>query len=326
MIGPLFYVNKGGCDPRCPKIMKYVQPVSKPLQYSEQTRELGEAPKEVGVVFVTRDQTPEGLQPGNRAFDFVAPLVPSQFAAVLCGASLPVAAMRTDQIDAARRQTLAERIAVSGFVVNQSRRLPLRRAAVDQTLDQIHFGGAGRFGVDAERHSVAVDEQHDLGSLAALGLANLGAPFFAGENVPSAIASSQLISPKSSSSSSNRAQAILKMPDSVQSRKRRQHVEKEGKDVGKSFQRAPLRSTHKMPSRQSRGCLRGRPPYRVGGFQGKRSLIRSHCLSVSCVLAPSWTPCLCRRTDGQYTNVNLIIRVSFHPDQRARLMPKCSVR
>ncbi len=64
----------------------------------------------------------------------------------------------------------------------------------------------------------------------------------------------------------------------------------------------------------------------VGGCHGKRSLIRSHCLSVSCVLAPSWTPCLCRRTDGHNTNVNLIIRVSFHPNHRARLMPKCSVR
>ena len=278
------------------------------------------------MVFVTCHQTPKRLQPSNRAFDFVTPPVPPQFAAVLRGTPFAVAAMRANQIDAPRSQTFTQRIAVASFVVNQSRRWPLHRAAVEQTLNQIHFGGVGRFGVDSQRQTLAVDEQHDLGALTAFGFADLGAPFFAGENVPSAIASSQLISPKSSSSCSSRDQATLKMPDSVQSRKRRQQVEKEGKVFGKSFQRAPLRSTHRMPSRQPRGCLRGRPPYRVGGSHGKRSLIRSHCSSVSCVLAPSWTPCLCRRTDGQYTNVNLIIRVSFHPDHRARLMPKCSVR
>ncbi|TWU07389.1 hypothetical protein CA54_57950 [Symmachiella macrocystis] len=95
------------------------------------------------MIFVTCYKTPERLQPSNRAFDFVTPFVASQFAAVLRGTPFAVAAMRTNQFDAPRRQTFTQRIAVAGFVVNQPLRLPLRRAAVHQPFDQIHFGSVG---------------------------------------------------------------------------------------------------------------------------------------------------------------------------------------
>jgi hypothetical protein len=66
--------------------------------------------------------------------------------------------------------------------------------------------------------------------------------------------------------------------------RRRQHVAGDGKYVGKSFQRAPLFNTQRIPSRQGRGGIGGRPPAAVISLTGKRSSIRCHCPSVSCGL------------------------------------------
>jgi hypothetical protein len=59
---------------------------------------------------------------------------------------------------------------------------------------------------------------------------------------------------------SSRRHASSKIPRSIHSFSRRQHVQYEGNWCGKSFHRAPERSTHRMPSRQGRGATRGRPP------------------------------------------------------------------
>jgi hypothetical protein len=62
---------------------------------------------------------------------------------------------------------------------------------------------------------------------------------------------------------------------------RRQHVVDDGKCPGKSFQRAPLRRIHKMPSTQGRIGAGGRPPAGRFGRSGKISEMRFHCSSVS---------------------------------------------
>jgi hypothetical protein len=289
------------------------QPVSKPLQHSEQARKLSEALEEVRMVFVARDQATKVLQPSDRSLDLISSAVTPDFPTVLRRALHTASTMRTDKFNPTRRQPLTQRIAVGGFVVNQTLRLAMRDAAINQPFDQIHFRNVGRFRVDSQRQTFAVDEQHDLRSLAALGVTNLGAPFFAGENVPSAIASSQLIFPRSSSCFKSRDQATAKTPDSVHCLNRRQHVVKEGNNFGKSFHRAPLRSSHRMPSRQARGGMRGRPPKRVGGFQGKRSSIRFHCSSVNCAFGSVLDAIWNRRIDGHHMNVNLITQGLLSP-------------
>jgi hypothetical protein len=261
------------------------------------------------MVLITRHQATKVLQPGDRSLDFITSSITSDFPAVLRSTLLATSTVRADQLDAALGQPRAERIAVGSFVVNQTLRLTRRRASIDQ----VYFRDVGRFRVNSQRQTFAVDEQHDLRPLAAFGVANLGAPFFAGENVPSAIASSQLIFPRSSSCFRSRDQATLKTPDSVHCLNRRQHVVKEGNDFGKSFHRAPLRSSHRMPSRQARGGIRGRPPKRLGGFQGKRSSIRSHCSSVSCISGSVLDAIWNRRTDGHHMNVNLITQGLLSP-------------
>src|SRR5262249_9204020 len=122
----------------------------------------------------------------------------------------------------------------------------------------------------------------DLGALSALGFADLIAPFFAGENVPSAKDSSWLMCPARSSFPSNRDQQVCQTPVQHHSSCRRQHVVKEGKCLGRSFQRAPVTSTHKMPSTQARVGQRGRPPCGDASGSGNRSAIKSHCSSLSC--------------------------------------------
>jgi hypothetical protein len=100
--------------------------------------------------------------------------------------------------------------------------------------------------------------------------------------VPSAKPSSQSTWPCRSSNTTNRRQAWSHTPSSDHSAKRRQQVTYEGNDRGRSFHRAPLRSTHRMPSRQRRTSALGRPPRGSGLGALKRSEISDHCSSVSC--------------------------------------------
>lgn len=158
-----------------------------------------------------------------------------------------------------------------------------------------------------------VDERHEFGSLAALRFPDQCPPFFARANDPSASAWSQSILPNRSRVRRIRAQAFWKMPASVHSFSRRQHVGGDGKNVGKSFQRAPVRSIQRMPSRHSRGGIRGRPPSRVIARSGNRSSITSHCASVSSkrgsVLDAAWL----RARRGHHASVKIIGMSPFIP-------------
>jgi hypothetical protein len=137
----------------------------------------------------------------------------------------------------------------------------------------------GKF--DSERHTLAVCHHHKLRTLSAFGLANLGTPFFAGANVPSAKTSCQSSWPASSNSARNARQMASQTPASSHSRSRRQQVVAEGYSAGRSFQRAPLRSTQRIPSNTSRSSIRRRPPRGDGSSLGNSRLILNHCASVS---------------------------------------------
>src|SRR5207245_11383069 len=61
----------------------------------------------------------------------------------------------------------------------------------------------------------------------------------------------------------------------------RQQVAGDGNSSGKSCQRAPLRSSHKMPSSTRRSSARGRPPRGCLGTFGSKGRICSHWASVN---------------------------------------------
>src|SRR5262249_52690041 len=115
----------------------------------------------------------------------------------------------------------------------------------------------------------------------AFGFSDAGPPFLAGAKLPSAKVSSQSIRPCSSSSSRNARQIESQTSCSSQSRNRRQQVLGEGYCAGRSFQRAPLRSTQRMPSKQRRSSTRRRPPSGDRLALGSNGSILRQCSSVS---------------------------------------------
>ena len=234
------------------------------------------------VVFVSRHQAAKVLQPANGALDFPAALDATQFSAVLDSRLSAIDPVSANQLDLSPRQSGTQWIAVGRFVVEQPLRLAPDHNRVQQRFDQRYLIGTCAFDRRGHGNSVSFTLDHDFGSLAALGLADLVTPFFAEEKVLSAVVSSKSSFPLRSSARSSRAHAACQIPVSVQARWRRQHVHEEGNDFGKSFHRAPVRSTQRIPSTQGRGRAGGRPPLGEGsGFRNKSS-IRNHCSFVSC--------------------------------------------
>lgn len=233
------------------------------------------------MVFITGYQSTEVLEPADRSLDFPTSSVTTETSAVLRRRLLAIAPVRADEFYALASQSFAQGIAVGGEVVDQPLRPPTNDALRQQRLNQRHLvrtsAGDGR----SQREAATVGEHHDLGSLAAFGLADQFAPFFAEENVPSANVSERSTWPCRSSFRSSRAHAFSQTPLRVHCWKRRQQVAAEGKPGGRSFQRAPLRSTHAMPSKQRRGSIAGRPTWPVRGMYGNKSAINRHWASVS---------------------------------------------
>jgi hypothetical protein len=190
--------------------------------------------------------------------------------------------MGTDQFNVVSGQTLSQRIAIGGAVIDEPSGNEGRDCLIQQWLDESNFRRGGAIDVDRQRQASAVDQKHELGSLSPLGRTNQITPFFAEANVPSAKPCSQSTSPCRSSCSSNRRHAWSHTPALDHSTKRRQQVTYEGNDRGRSYQRAPLRSTHRIPSRHRRALALGRPPRGSGAGTGMKSEISSHCSSVSC--------------------------------------------
>src|SRR5688572_5284318 len=238
--------------------------------------------EEKSVELVARYQSPEGLEPADGALDDPAFAIAPQRATILSGWSLAATAVWADELDTTAGQSLPQRITVCSSVIDE----PLRNVGggglIEQWLDQRYFRGTGSTYVDGQWQAVSIDQDHELAALAALGRTNTIAPFFAGENEPSANPSLQLICPCSSSRLSSRSQMRSQTPLRDHSANRRQHVTYEGNERGRSFQRAPLRRTQRMPSRHCLASALGRPPRASGWGAGKRSEINDHCSSLSC--------------------------------------------
>jgi hypothetical protein len=135
--------------------------------------------------------------------------------------------------------------------------------------------------VVSDRNTLAVNHHHPLRTLSAFGLSDTGAPFFAGANDPSAKVSAQSSCPLRSNSDKNARHSVSHTSCSSQSRNRRQHVLGEGYRAGRSFQRAPLRSTQRIPSNTRRLSTGLRPPLDERLTFGRSGSIFAHCASVS---------------------------------------------
>jgi hypothetical protein len=239
---------------------------------------------------IAHDESPEVSEPGEGAFHDPSSLVAAQRPAVLRRGFASVLPMRDDQLDAAPGQLLAQGVAIVPAISNEANRLLPRTTAtmpvpypdrLERRRDQGDFRRGSSVKVVSQRKTRAVDHHHPLRALAPLGFPDSRAPFFAGAKLPSIKDSLHFSCWRSFNSPRKARQISSQIPCSSQSRSLRQQVEGEGNSSGKSCQRAPLRSIHKMPCKTLRSGAGGRPPFGRGGRWGSKGRIFSHWASVN---------------------------------------------
>ena len=192
------------------------------------------------------------------------------------------------QVDSTFPESLPKRVAVVRIVADHSFRAGPRPAwaffgdfdLLERLLGEPDLCWRSRVGIASQRNTLAIDHHHVLCSLSPLGLPDSSAPFFAEEKLASMNASSQSSTPLASNSERKALHISLRTSASYHSFRRRQQVEGCGYLSGRSFQRAPVLSIHRMPSKTNRSLALGRPPFGPTGFFGMRGSIFLHCSSV----------------------------------------------
>src|SRR6202049_3168880 len=120
------------------------------------------------------------MEPSKQAFNFPATTVATQGATVLGDGSAAVAAMRRDQLHMELfAYPLIQRIAVVGFIADQSLRRLAEESALQRGFDERGFIRRSADHVHGDRKTMAVCDCHDFAAFAAFCRADTRAPFFA---------------------------------------------------------------------------------------------------------------------------------------------------
>src|SRR5206468_1602201 len=120
--------------PRCQvaTVAAVVEAVSQILpQQDHDATELDETQKIRNFVFMTGDQSAEVLKPSEQALDFPAAAIAPQRTAVL-GLHSAITSLTGDQLDAVFGKIRPERVAVEGFVADESLRRLLEKAGSER--------------------------------------------------------------------------------------------------------------------------------------------------------------------------------------------------
>jgi hypothetical protein len=223
------------------------------------------------------------VQPGEQALDLPPAAIAPQGAPILGRRTLPVAAVRGNQLEALGREPLIERITVVGTIPDKSSGSSHGVGVSEGSLDKGDLMWRSSSRVHGEWKTRSVCHNHELRTLAPLGLTHLGAPFFAATKVPSMKHSARSICPRSSRSRASVSRIWRITPALTQRLNRRKQVDPEGKRSGKSAHAAPVRRTHSTPLSTARSsCLSGRPrPSARRGCAGITGASSAHCASVS---------------------------------------------
>ena len=210
-------------------------------------------------MFMTDQQPTKLSEPGIGSLDDPASFKTAQLAAIFIAPVPTVLPVGNNQLDASFAEPLAQRVRVIGLIGDDSLRL-LAGAAFgawdadfgERGFRKTSFSRRGTFKPNSQRKTLTIDQYHPLRTLATLGFADGGAPFLAGAKLPSRKVSSPCKRPSPSSAPSSARQASSQTPCSSHCFNRRQQVTGEGYLSGRNRHAAPVRSTHKMPSRQAR--------------------------------------------------------------------------
>jgi hypothetical protein len=212
------------------------------------------------ITFPPYDQTAIIAQPGKGSFDFPSFAITTQGSTILSRRLASSFAMRTNQFNPPRRQPSSQRIAVIAPAGDQpdwfSSQVPGTSAGYGNRtqclFEERDLSRGRRVQVVSQRKTLAVDHHHPLRPFAPPRLPDRVAPFFAGAKLPSAKASLQSNWPLSSRSARKARQAFNHTPCSSHRLSRRQQVEGLGYWLGRSHHGAPVRNTHKIPSKTCR--------------------------------------------------------------------------
>jgi len=241
------------------------------------------------IVIPADNKTSEISQPRKRSLNLIPSFITPHLTSIVIFLPLVIAPVRTNQIDTPASQTLTKRVTIIALISNQTFGIFTRSASafarhsniVQRFFEQRNFARGRRVQVVSQRNTLAVDHHHPLRSLAAFGLSDALAPFFAGAKLPSANVSLQSNCPRWSSSERKARHALSHTSFSSQSLSLRQHVEGLGYCFGKSAHGAPVRSIQRIPSNTFRLSVQGLPPrFDFWGF-GSSGSIFSHCASVN---------------------------------------------
>ncbi len=233
--------------------------------------------------------TAEILQPGVGALDFPALSISAQLAFVVEAAVADVFSVGNNQLRSPPFQPHTQGIGVVAPISDDASQMgtwasasrPRHLHLPERAFRESAFGNLRGRKLHSDRYAVAVDHHHALRTFPTTCFADCRAPFFAVMNVASRKASSQSSNRRSSSVDNSFCQADCQTPCSSHIRNRLQQVEPSGYWSGRSRHRAPVRSTHRIPSRHARFKAQGRPrpSLRRFGF-GNSGHNNSHCASL----------------------------------------------
>jgi hypothetical protein len=155
------------------------------------------------------------------------------------------------RLDALRAQPPPEALAIVSFVSDQLFRSLPRPAPsssghphrLERWYGQLHFVAISTRKLGTNRKPIGVRDEHNLGTLTPLGLADAGSPFLAGTKLPSKNALAHPILPCSSSAASKLRHTRSQVPSSCHALSLLQQVTGEPYSRGTSSQRHPVRST-----------------------------------------------------------------------------------
>ncbi len=230
--------------------------------------------------------------PRKGSLYFPSTLISPQCPAILNLLFPPVRSVRRNKLYSSFFKLFSQFIRICCLIIHKSFHagsgasgsLPGNRYLFQSIFYQRDFRRGRRVQVVPQRNSLAVCHHHPLRTLSAFGLSDAEPPFLAGAKLPSANVSAQLSCPRSSSSLKNDLHALSHTPRSCHSCSLRQHVDGDGYHGGRSFQRAPLRKTHKMPSKHLRSDTLRRPFLPSISGSSTKDAIFFHCFSVNSLL------------------------------------------
>ena len=213
-------------------------------------------------------------EPRNGSFNLPSVSVAAKATAIL-DFFKPKVSGRSNQFNAAFPEISSQTVRVIRFITHQTS--GGSRQSSDRLTNQYLLVRSGRVKGHCQRNSFAVRHHHELRTLATPCNFDFRAPFLATTKWPSIKHCAHWIRLRLSNSRIKLSQIFSQMPWSSQSLRRLQQVLGLGYSLGKSFQRAPLLNTQRMPSKTTRLFFQGRPLLFNLGSNGS---IFFHCFSL----------------------------------------------